>query len=188
MDYWICYSRYVYISLTLWNDSGAPSEGTIWLLDCMPLWFGQNINVYAVRLSFRLYSKHDDIIKISLLCSDVSISIWMRFPYNKKKTAIVTPGFCVWVCVHLCVRVSELMGELIPEVLSFLTPLPLKRWNLHRPVFENSPQPQAGGLWQSHPTTAGNAALTGSHHLCQWRRHTVRSAAHSGFTHVVQAP
>lgn len=148
----------------------------------MVLWFldhCQNVNVYTVRLSFRLYSKHDSIIKISLLCSDV-----FHFHRGVEGATVVIPRL---LCVRTSVCESKWMGEINPEALSFLTPFPLKRWNLHRPVFENSPQPQAGGLWQSHPTTAGNAALAGSHHLCQRRRHTVRTAAHSGFTRVVQA-
>lgn len=84
------------------------------------------------------------------------------------------------LCLSACLCGNEWKAAIIPGAWSFLPSLPIKkkkRWNLHRPVFENSPQPQAGGLWQSHPTAAGNALLAGSHHLRQRGRHTVSGAA-----------
>lgn len=88
------------------------------------------------------------------------------------------PAFVTRGCERLCLK---WMGE----ALSFVPSFPLLRWNLHSPIFENSPQPKDGGLRQNHPTVAGNAQCTGNHHLRQWRRHTVRSAvAQSGFIHV----
>lgn len=163
------------------NDSGAPSEGAVWVLYCMLLWLSdycQNVNVYTVRLSFRLYCKHDSIIKVSQLCLDV-------FHFQRKKKQLLWPE--AFVCAYFFLW-EWVNGWDYPRGLIISYSFPIKkRWNLHRPVFENSPQPQAGGLWQNHPAAAGNAALAGSHHLCQWRRHTVRSAAHSGFIHVAQA-
>lgn len=156
-------------------------EAAVWVLYFMRLWSSdrcQNVNVYTVRLWFRFYSKHDNIIKISLLCSDVFL-----FPYEKKQ--LLWPR--AFVCVYIFVWDWMNGWDLPRGLIHFLLLSHLKRWNLRRPVFENSPQPQAGGLWQSHPTAAGDAALAGSHHLCQWRRHTVRSTVHSGFIHVAQA-
>lgn len=162
------------------NDSDAQSGGALWMLYCMLQWlsdFCQNVNVATVRLSFRLlraWQRHQSLT-IVFRC--------FLFPWGG--AAIVTRGFYL----RIFLRVREWVnGWDYPRglIISYSF-FPLKRWNLHRPVFENSPQPQAGGLWQNHPTAAGNAALAGSHHLCQWRRHTVRTAAHSGSIHVARA-
>lgn len=116
-------------------------------------------------------SERDDIVEIPLLCSDAS-------PHFHMGEIWVTPGFCPCVFVHPCVRVrdsarsSQKPHAFLPLSASCFF---FKRWNLHRPVSENPPQPQAGGLRQSRPTTAGDAARAGRRHLCQRGRHTVRS-------------
>lgn len=112
---------------------------------------------------------------------------------REQETAILTRGFCV--CLLVCVGMSErLRSSQRPDRFFLLSLLKKKkRWDLHRPVFENSPQPQAGGLRQSDPTAAGNTLLAGSHHLRQRGRHTVRGAALMGrhvrgFNHGAAAP
>lgn len=107
-----------------------------------------------------------------------SLQMVFSISTQERKAALLTWGFCV--CLLVCVGMSErLRLSQGPDPFFLLSPLKKKkkRWNLHCPVFENSPQPQAGGLWQSHPTAAGNALLAGSHHLRQRGRHTVSGVA-----------
>lgn len=127
--------------------------------------------------SFRLYRRHDSIIPVPELCWDASSPSISIQQGEKKKTSFVTQTFCM--CASLCVRLWVNRWDYPSGLIASYSspPLKKKRWNLHRPVFENSSQPQAGGLRQNHPTAAGNAPLAGSHHLCQRRRHTVRNAA-----------
>lgn len=139
-----------------------------WLSDCC-----QNVNVYTARPSFRLYRLRDSFIRVSQLCLDLFFSPPC---VCREKRQLLWPE--AFVRADLCARVRVNRWD-YPRglIVSYSSPPIKKRWNLHRPVFENSSQPQAGGLWQNHPTAAGNAPLAGSHHLCQRRRHTVRGAA-----------
>lgn len=167
-----------FVEVWRWTShSAAQSEGAVWLLHRTPPWLSdccQNVNVYTARPSFRLHRRRDSIIQVSQLCLDVFFFASMSM--QRKTATIVTRGFCA--CRSLCVRVRVNRWDYPWGLIVSHSSLPIKkRWNLHRPVFENSSQPQAGGLWQNHPTAAGNAPLAGSHHLCQRRRHTVRGAA-----------
>lgn len=154
------------------SHPGAQSEGS---LNATPLRF-------PLKCKCRL---HEAIVQTVVHTWQHHQSLRMAFPNSsrEREAAILTWGFCV--CLLVFVGMSErLRLSRRPYCFFLLSPLKKKkkRWDLHRPVFENSPQPQAGGLRQSDPTAAGNALLAGSHHLRQWGRHTVRSWRRWGAT------
>lgn len=135
------------------NDSGAPSEGAVWVLYCMLLWLSdycQNVNVYTVRLSFRLYCKHDSIIKVSQLCLDV-------FHFQRKKKQLLWPE--AFVCAYFFLW-EWVNGWDYPRGLIISYSFPIKK-----KVESASPS-----LWK-FPTTPSWRIMTKPSSSC-WKRST----------------